>query len=716
MKLALAALGLMASVAVEYTGPDRTVSVWEWERLVCHYQAVYDPPGPGWYGCTLELYQPPDESCPSDVAGYFTPSACGWPSAFCQSPGCDISLDRSIESCNQGQPGCRAVEHQTTYPEATVSGSIGCTVPGAAGWCRGGASLTLSGSEPLAGHTIVALEGTRNGEPFACDGAGCPVPLVEGPNDFTFWAVSSWGDTSRMGSASGLLDSGAPSLSASLSGTPGESGWYISDVTLSADATDAVSGLASLLVAVHGGAWAAYTGPLMLSDGEHAVGLRAVDVAGNGTEESLTVRTDTQPPVLGLQASGSFCPGCGGTLAITIEVQDAGSGIATWALTASGSAIASGDSPSSQTLNWDGAGIGSGQHTLELEARDVAGNESRTTIDVQIVAPTPTATFTPGPTAANTSTSTPMADKDESAPGSNADRAGPPLVSPSAPTATRAITPTRTPSSVIFGGGSSGMPGASLPEPEHDAGATSPQQSAAAAASSRSTEPDPSTANTSSRAVFGAAALALGAAATVYALEQRRRRREREARMRAQMEQANRQAEARERAERSRLAALAAAAAAAAGTAFAMKQAKQRRLARALELQAKAREGSWWARAARIGAALDAWRRSIRRPIVRRRPGATKTLAKPCTGGIVTGVIMFFALTPVDWLLFEAIVGLAGTGPVGLALDVFVLFPIELVVINLHVAFASLAYHSSERSCKDLEPSKYLLPPWGFDP
>ncbi|MEW6569175.1 MAG: hypothetical protein AB1449_13620 [Chloroflexota bacterium] len=71
-----AALLLVWPAVADYLGPNRTVTTWVWRRLQCHYQATYDPPGTGWWGCRLDLYQPPDGSCPSDVAGYFTPSAC----------------------------------------------------------------------------------------------------------------------------------------------------------------------------------------------------------------------------------------------------------------------------------------------------------------------------------------------------------------------------------------------------------------------------------------------------------------------------------------------------------------------------------------------------------------------------------------------------------------------------------------------------------------
>jgi len=79
------------------------------------------------------------------------------------------------------------------------------------------------------------IEGTRNSENFACPewDTTCALPLLEGQNDFVFWAHSTYGDTSYQSTASGKLDSQPPTLNGQVSGVEGENGWYVSDVTLS---------------------------------------------------------------------------------------------------------------------------------------------------------------------------------------------------------------------------------------------------------------------------------------------------------------------------------------------------------------------------------------------------------------------------------------------------------------------------------------------------
>jgi len=212
--LLIGLLALAAPVLADHIGPHRTVPSFVWKRLACHYQAVHDPPGPGFFGCTLDLYEPPGGLCAStgSVVGLFNPAVCsGWPGS-CDSLPCDISLSDSVQGCSPGDAGCELVEETTTYPPATIAAHLqNCTLSD--GWCITPPTLHLAGAEPVSGETILTIEGTRNGVHFACSGAVCDVPLLEGDNAFTFWARSSFGDTSEMGTLSAQVDTLGPSVS-----------------------------------------------------------------------------------------------------------------------------------------------------------------------------------------------------------------------------------------------------------------------------------------------------------------------------------------------------------------------------------------------------------------------------------------------------------------------------------------------------------------------
>jgi hypothetical protein len=226
--LSLLVLSTLGAGSYEYIGPNRTVTEWVNQRKQCYYTADMTF-GVDHYGCHLYLYTTPDGSCipAGSTAGYFTAHDCGWPGVGCTTSGISCSYggpSASIVGCSMGDTGCRSVASTTTYPAATIMGTVLCSRSGAGGWCAGSASLSLSSTEPVAGYSILAVEGTRNGETFSCGSPACTVPLVEGRNDFTFWALSSWGDSSAMGSASGRVDTQAPSIDGSMSGVAGTGG------------------------------------------------------------------------------------------------------------------------------------------------------------------------------------------------------------------------------------------------------------------------------------------------------------------------------------------------------------------------------------------------------------------------------------------------------------------------------------------------------------
>ncbi len=61
--------------------------------------------------------------------------------------------------------------------------------------------LTLTGQEPLQGHSITRIEGRFNGRSFSCDGDMCVMELEPTPEEgasIEFWAYSSYGDSSAI--------------------------------------------------------------------------------------------------------------------------------------------------------------------------------------------------------------------------------------------------------------------------------------------------------------------------------------------------------------------------------------------------------------------------------------------------------------------------------------------------------------------------------------
>jgi hypothetical protein len=77
----------------------------------------------------------------------------------------------------------------------------------------------------------------------------------------------------------------------------GRNGWYVSEVALSASATDAISGLSFLKGSLDGGTtWISF--PVHFTDGEHLTLIHARDVAGNEVTVERRILVDTVAPTV----------------------------------------------------------------------------------------------------------------------------------------------------------------------------------------------------------------------------------------------------------------------------------------------------------------------------------------------------------------------------------------------------------------------------------
>jgi hypothetical protein len=263
-------------------------------------------------------------------------------------------------------------EITTILPPAEISAQPVCSLAGQNGWCRGGSGLQLTGHEPVSGYNIFALGVVQNGASFVVENtAAALIPALEGHNDFEYWAYSTWGDTSLMGTTTLYLDSQAPQVTASsLTGTPGENGWYVSAVDISVSFADLTpgSGLDRIDVLLNGGAPQPFVSPLTLTDGQHDVRLQAFDAAGNLTELSQTVLVDTVAPQVQVSLDGTLAEGWyvkTASLSASAVDPDPASGLAALDVSLNGNAW----TPYTAALV-----IGHGQHQAVFRARDVAGN------------------------------------------------------------------------------------------------------------------------------------------------------------------------------------------------------------------------------------------------------------------------------------------------------------------------------------------------------
>jgi hypothetical protein len=160
-----------------------------------------------------------------------------------------------------------------------------------------------------------------------------------------------------------------PSTTATPSGTPGNAGWWRSDVSVSLVASDAWSGVAATSYRIDGGAWMPYGGPFAVTgEGTHLVEYRSSDNAGNVEGvQSLAVNIDPTPPATSATPAGTV--GCAGwytsTVQVTLSASDATSGVALTQYQVNGG-------------GWQAYGgpltLGDGVHTVDYRSTDVAGN------------------------------------------------------------------------------------------------------------------------------------------------------------------------------------------------------------------------------------------------------------------------------------------------------------------------------------------------------
>ncbi len=168
------------------------------------------------------------------------------------------------------------------------------------------------------------------------------------------------------------IDTIDPDLEFVLSGTPGMNGWYVSDVNVSAAASDNLSGVDYSNVRVNGGAWSLQQ---TLSDGIHDLEAQAGDLAGHTKSTSQVLRIDTMAPV-SLFTSHTNNEVLAGIVKLQGLSSDMLSGLnevdvstdggATWNV-----AALSGDMWS---YDWDTTTLQNGTYTVKIRGTDIAGN------------------------------------------------------------------------------------------------------------------------------------------------------------------------------------------------------------------------------------------------------------------------------------------------------------------------------------------------------
>ncbi len=165
-------------------------------------------------------------------------------------------------------------------------------------WLPASASLSWTSTDGLSGVNRVTIQ-TDNGaeQTFPQNGS---MTLLEGKHTYSLKVYDNVGNESASQPTGEIwIDSTPPQVSASLTTPPtGDNEWYLLPASLYMDATDTVSGIATLQYRIDGGEWITYNPSNVLTgDGKHIIECRATDVAGNVSAiVTLVYNLDTTPP------------------------------------------------------------------------------------------------------------------------------------------------------------------------------------------------------------------------------------------------------------------------------------------------------------------------------------------------------------------------------------------------------------------------------------
>ena len=171
----------------------------------------------------------------------------------------------------------------------TVNPLPGLAISGASGindWYTSIVSLTASGTDATSGlaYSVLSVNGASSSESATLTDGVYSVSVASADNAGN---IASTTQTVR-------VDTAPPTLTTAISGTLGSNGWYTSTVTISPNASDALSGIDYAQIRANGGAWSPQQ---ILSDGVHNLDARAGDLAGNTQSISGTWRVDTKSPI-----------------------------------------------------------------------------------------------------------------------------------------------------------------------------------------------------------------------------------------------------------------------------------------------------------------------------------------------------------------------------------------------------------------------------------
>jgi hypothetical protein len=168
-------------------------------------------------------------------------------------------------------------------------------------------TLSWTGGDPDPGDFVTydVFFGTTSPPPLITQNISTPSfsPGYLEYNQLYYWKIVAWDSygltaDGPLWSFSTIVDNTPPNTTLQTSGTLGNDDWYISNVTLTFQAVDNVSGVNTIFYKIDEGEWLSYEEAIEISiDGLHLVEYYSIDNAGNTeTLKSSTFKIDKTSP------------------------------------------------------------------------------------------------------------------------------------------------------------------------------------------------------------------------------------------------------------------------------------------------------------------------------------------------------------------------------------------------------------------------------------
>ncbi len=246
----------------------------------------------------------------------------------------------------------------------TLSGSLNGSL-GANGWYNSSVILSASAVDSISGiaSLTVTVDGVNSATNTTITGDGTHTVVIT--------ALDNAGNTAQS-TQTIKIDTITPSIGQTLSGTMGNNNYYVSALQVTANGSDATSGIASMEVRVDNGTWLIVNGAVTLADGHHTWQFRATDHAGNiTTTPQQEAYIDATTPVISTSITGTTGSNnwYRSDVNISVSSSDAGSGMKTLEVLIDNGSWINYTTPIS---------FSSGVHTYQLRATDNAGNITET--------------------------------------------------------------------------------------------------------------------------------------------------------------------------------------------------------------------------------------------------------------------------------------------------------------------------------------------------